>query len=86
MQHVCSVLKVNFDERFMDKYASYKNITGDSYSEKQQATLTGELAGQRSSYEIRRPPRREGWDALVQGLEDNADYKHIMEVLKYPYR
>jgi len=82
MRHICSRLNVNFDERFMEKYISYRNITGDI--EEQRATLTGELAGLRSSSKIRRPARREGWEVLVRELGDNADYKRSQALLGYP--
>ena len=86
MSHICRVLEVNYDDQFMDHYSAYRKITGDSYSENQQITLTGEAIGQRSSSQIMRPPRREGWARLVRELEDNADYQRIQEILGYPYQ
>gem|GEM_PF-1720830 len=86
MHHICSILNIDFDGQFLKKYASYKNITGDPYSEEQQATLTGELAGMRSSGEIKRPSRREGWETMALELEDNADYKRSLEILGYSCR
>lgn len=86
IEDICKMLQVNFDSNFIKQYATYAFVTGDHYPAGQALTLTGEPVGERTSTNvIKRPVRRSAPPALLKLIEENQDYRAILEILGYSH-
>jgi hypothetical protein len=83
VSRICGALGVNYSEEFLDRFAAYTTITGDTLTENQTNAQTGEAAGARASREIRRPARRPEYGKFMSALNDNAMYRDTLATLGY---
>lgn len=70
LRALCSALNVNYSDQFINRYASYRNVTGEVVSE-------------RGGETIKLPQRRQAHEALIDELRDNDDYLESIELLGY---
>jgi protein O-GlcNAc transferase len=68
---LCAALSVPFDPAYRQRWASYKNITGDV------------LPGRSEAGEISTLPRQDIAAEARQAFEDRADYQRILELMNY---
>ncbi len=80
---LCRDLQLNYQDDFVERFSSYRNVTGDIYSAHEKFTLAGALVQERCPNRIVPLLRRTPPPGLVERIKDNADYRGILDMLGY---
>ena len=83
ISNICNRLEINYDKKFINSFKTYLKVTGDNYHPSQRHTLTGDLIEERAPKSIRLPLRRAEFSQIEKSIQNNADYRYILETLGY---
>jgi len=73
MQQLCSYLKLDYDKRFLEKWFTYRKVTGDNFQGSHSF----------SRCEIRPPVRKPVPRDLLQQFRCQAEYRQLLDLLGY---
>lgn len=80
---LCRDLRLKYQDDFVERFGSYRNVTGDIYSASEKFTLAGALVQERCPDRIVPLPRRTPPPGLLERMQDNAGYRGILDLLGY---
>lgn len=83
LEEICSVLELNYDKGFLERWETYTNITGDLPVEGKTVTQAGVEIRDREPGKIRRPAKRAVDAGVIAQLKKNNDYCEAIELLGY---